>query len=144
MTSIVVAEGNPVYHSDGNCLIETASKTLIAGCNNSIIPVDGSVTSIGEFAFSYCPELTSVFIPDSMTSIDNSIFAGCNNLTSIVIPDSVTSINEYALTGCPALTSIFFEGTMEQWYTIVLPESTWDLYPPADEVVCSDGTLLLK
>ena len=29
LESIVVGENNPVYHSDGNCLIETASKTLM-------------------------------------------------------------------------------------------------------------------
>ena len=47
LTSIVVEEGNPVYHSDGNCLIKTASKTLVVGCKTSVIPDDGSVTSIG-------------------------------------------------------------------------------------------------
>ena len=38
LESITVEEGNSVYHSAGNCLIETASKTLIAGCKTSIIP----------------------------------------------------------------------------------------------------------
>ena len=56
LTSIVVEDGNPVYHSAGNCLIETATKTLIAGCKTSIIPDDGSVTSIGKEVFSrYSP-----------------------------------------------------------------------------------------
>ena len=31
LTSITVDEGNPVYHSDGNCLIETESKTFMKG-----------------------------------------------------------------------------------------------------------------
>ena len=51
LASITVAEGNSVYHSAANCLIDTASKTLIAGCKTSVIPADGSVTSIGEGAF---------------------------------------------------------------------------------------------
>ena len=51
LQEIIVAEGNPVYHSAGNCIIETESKTLIAGCKSSVIPNDGSVTSIGEGAF---------------------------------------------------------------------------------------------
>ena len=50
VTSITVANGNTVYHSDGDCLIETNSKTLILGCKNSIIPSDGSVTKIGKTA----------------------------------------------------------------------------------------------
>ena len=47
LTDITVSSGNIVYHSTNNCLIETESKTLILGCKNSIIPSNGSVTTIG-------------------------------------------------------------------------------------------------
>ena len=106
LTSITVAKGNTKYHSAGNCLIETESKTLIAGCKNSIIPTDGSVTSIGGGAFSWRTGLTSITIPDSVTSIGDSAFSGCAGLTSITIPDSVTSIGDSAFSGCTGLTSI--------------------------------------
>ena len=69
---ITVADGNTVYHSAGNCLIETESKTLVLGCKNSVIPTDGSVTSIGEYAFYGCTSFTSVTIPSSVTSIGGS------------------------------------------------------------------------
>ena len=81
LDSIVVEEGNSVYHSAGNCLIETESKTLIVGCSNSVIPADGSVTSIGEYAFSGCTLLTSITIPDSVTSIGQYAFDNCTALT---------------------------------------------------------------
>ena len=106
LTSITVAKGNTKYHSAGNCLIETESKTLIAGCKNSIIPTDGSVTSIGYVAFSYCTGLTSVTIPGSVTSIGYAAFSGCTGLTSVTIPNSVTSIGYGAFSGCTGLTSI--------------------------------------
>ena len=106
LESIIVDEGNAVYHSDGNCIIETESKTLIAGCKTSIIPSDGSVTSIGYEAFWNCISLTSVTIPDSVTSIGNDAFSGCTNLISITIPESVTSIGYEAFYGCSSLTSI--------------------------------------
>lgn len=106
LTSITVSAGNSVYHSADNCIIETATKTLIAaGCNTSIIPDDGSVTSIGVGAFAYCTRLTSIRIPDSVTSIGNCAFYNCSGLTSITIPDSVTSIGSYAFTYCIGLTS---------------------------------------
>lgn len=60
---VSVDEGNTKYHSQENCLIETADKKLILGSNNSIIPVDGSVTKIENGAFSGCSEITSMTIP---------------------------------------------------------------------------------
>ena len=84
LTSIVVENENEVYHSAGNCLIETASKTLVAGCKNSIIPSDGSVTSIGNNAFSSCRSLTEITIPSSVTSIGDGAFFACENLVRVV------------------------------------------------------------
>ena len=51
LENIDVEQGNLFYHSSGNCLIETASKTLIAGCKSSVIPTDNSVDKIGDYAF---------------------------------------------------------------------------------------------
>ena len=64
LESIIVDKENPVYHSQDNCLIETATKTLISGCNNSIIPADGSVTKIGSGAFERCRKMPSVVNED--------------------------------------------------------------------------------
>ena len=106
LTEIRVTEGNPVFHSDGNCLIETKTKTLVLGFKNSVIPNDGSVTSIGPLAFSTCSGLTSIDIPDSVTSIDLGAFSNCTGLTSIDIPDSVTNIGNSAFSDCSGLTSV--------------------------------------
>ena len=86
LTGIIVEQGNVVYHSAGNCIIETASKTLITGCKNSEIPNDGSVTSIGNYAFSGCSGLTNITIPDSVTYIGEWAFYNCSGLTSITVP----------------------------------------------------------
>ena len=94
LSKITVDSDNKKYYSDGNCLIEKETATLILGCKNSIIP-DG-VTSIGNYAFHDCSNLTRVTIPDSVTYIGSYAFLNCNNLTSITIPDSVTSIGDRA------------------------------------------------
>lgn len=64
------------------------------------------VTSIGEVAFEYCYELTSVTIPNTVKKIGGAAFRGCNNLKNITIPDSVTSIGEYAFSECYKLAKI--------------------------------------
>ncbi len=85
LTSITVDPANTAYQSKSNCLIETATKTLIAGCNNSTIPTDGSVTVIAPAAFAMCTELTSIAIPACVTSIGESAFSGCTGVTSITV-----------------------------------------------------------
>ena len=106
LTSIKVEAGNTKYDSRNNCnaIIETASKTLVAGCKTTTIP--SSVTSIGSAAFRGCTGLTSITIPSSVTSIGVTAFYGCTGLTSITIPNSVTSIGERAFYDCTGLTSI--------------------------------------
>ena len=106
LASIVVGENNPIYHSDGNCLIETATKTLLVGCDNSVIPDDGSVTEIAYGAFASCQNLKSITIPGSVTKINESAFSSCKSLTSITIPDSVTEIGKSAFSHCTSLTEI--------------------------------------
>ena len=135
LTSIVVAQENPVYHSDGNCLIETDSKKLILGCKNSVIPDDGSVTSIGDDAFYGCSGLSSVVIPrciteigsyafshtdlksvvlpDSITKIDFETFS-VSGLKEIVIPRGVTEIGWGAFDGC-RIETVYFCGTSDEW-----------------------------
>ncbi len=85
LTSIVVENGNTVYDSRENCnaIIETATNTLMQGCNTTVIP--NSVTSIGMYAFSGCTGLTSITIPNSVTRIGDRAFMSCNGLTSITV-----------------------------------------------------------
>ena len=114
IVKITVKEGNTVYHSDNNCLIETESRTLILGCQNSSIPNDGSVTSIGRYAFNGCIGLTSVEIPDCVTNIGYAAFRGCTGLTTLVIPNSVITIEDYAFAECSEISSLTMGNNVEK------------------------------
>ena len=93
LTSIVVDGDNAKYDSRGNCnaIIETATNTLLAGCQNTIIP--NSVTSIGERAFYGCSGLTNIEIPNSVTSIGEYAFYGCSGLKEVHVSDLVAWCN---------------------------------------------------
>ena len=91
LEKITVSENNPVFHSDGNCIIETATKTLLSGCNTSVIPTDGSVTAIGDWAFSGCKKLSSIVIPDCITSIGENPFVFCDNLSTVIFGEGTTT-----------------------------------------------------
>ena len=137
LTSIIVNERNTNYHSAGNCLIETATETLILGCKTSVIPTDGSVTSIGEYAFYKCTGLTSVTIPDSVTSIGRYAFMNCTGLTNITIPDSVTSIGDRAFYDTTWYNNqpdgLVYAGKVAYKYKGTMPNNT--------SIVLKEGTL---
>lgn len=92
----------------------------------SIVIKDG-VTSVGDYAFTFCRGITAVSVPESIKSIGVCAFANCVNmkeyeigkkvtsigamafdncdgLTKITVPNSVTSIGEYAFQSCSGLT----------------------------------------
>ena len=77
------------------------------GCTNlTSITIPDSVTTIGRYAFGNCTSLTNVTIPNHVTSIWDDAFYGCTSLTNITIPDSVTSIGFGLFENCTSLTSV--------------------------------------
>ncbi len=106
LNEIQVSDSNKTYDSRQNCnaIIHTATNSLIAGSNNTIIP--NSVTDIGNGAFSFCEGITGINIPESVAHIGDSAFTFCKGLTSITIPNTVTHIKDGTFSFCGGLTSI--------------------------------------
>lgn len=128
--------------SDGN--IVTPPYTSVFGVNiisnnyingQGIISFDGPITTIGNYAFYMCSNLTNITIPDSVTTIGDWAFYGCRNLTEFTgkfaedngrilvidgvltafapagitkynIPDNVTEIGYVVFGDCTRLTSV--------------------------------------
>ncbi len=115
---------NPLYYAHDLYLNDELVIDLI---------IPDSVTSISDYAFAYCDDLTSVIIGSSVTSIGESafsgcssltevnwnatectkagislspIFSGCSNLTTVNVGNNVTIIPSCAFYGCSSLTSI--------------------------------------
>ncbi len=142
LTAITVDMSNSVYSSASGVLFDKNQTTLLIypqGKSGSYI-VPSSVTSIGDYAFYNCTNLTSVTIPNSVTnlgwqafyhctsmnriSIGNSVasiqygaFYSCTGLTNVMIPESVSSIGDFAFNACFSLTSMYFQGNASPYFS---------------------------
>lgn len=113
LTEIVVDSGNQTFDSRNNCnaIIETATNTLIAGCQNSVIP-------------------------ENVTHIEHGAFEKCNNLTSITIPKSVVDIGNMAFGS--SLTNVTYQGTLSDWAKVNCPPGS---FASGVTITCTDGTV---
>lgn len=124
LKAINVDPANPDFSSVAGVLFNQNQTILIQAPEDltGSYTVPGSVTTIGSYAFAFCPKLTgitlgtnittidgyafdysalsSITLPDSLTNIQAEAFDECTNLSRVSIPDSVTSIGEEAFTFC--------------------------------------------
>ncbi len=160
LTEITVADGNPVFTGVGNCLIETATGTLVLGCKGSVIPEDGSVTTIGAYAFAYIRTLTGLSIPDSVTAIRENAFVGCvllademggafyvdnwlidcdESVSSLIVKTNIRGFSDDSLNGCSNLTHIYYNAYVQTWEDMVNLFDGWD---DSITIVCDDGQIV--
>ncbi len=75
------------------------------------VTIPSDVKTIGDQAFGYNENITSITIPDSVESIGEWAFNGCSGIKSITIPDSVTSIGSWAFSNI-SITSVTIPGSV--------------------------------
>ena len=96
-------------NDDGTCYVSG-----IGSCTDSDIvipefsPQGWRVTMIGNAAFEYNTDITSVYIPKSVSIIDENAFYACTNLKSLEYENDseLVSIAPYAFDGCISLSSV--------------------------------------
>ena len=146
LTSIKVKDGCSTYHTEGHCLIYTSSKTLVAGCNNSNIPSDGSVTSIGDNAFRNLTKLRNLTIPANIVSIGHYAFYNCDTLDGVYIPDGTTTIGNYSFAECDTLNIVELSKSVNSLnYTSFCGNITLDNFVinPNNTTYHSDGDCII-
>jgi len=73
-----------------------------------------TVSAIDYRAFSECPGLISVDLPPSIKTIGQSAFAYSQNISSIAIPDGVTHIGIDAFSNCSSLTDVTMGSSVKE------------------------------
>ena len=100
----------------GNCLIEVDTAT------SGEYEIKSGTKTIGEYALSYCDEITSLRLPDTMKNICDNAFYCCEKLESVLIPAGVVNIGTYAFFLCKGLKTVCYKGTKAQWDSIIIGE----------------------
>ena len=96
-----VKVSNPAPNTWGSYTKPTGSLSIPSTV--TILGTTYSVTSIENYAFYNCSNLTSVIIPNSVTTIGDNAFKNCSRLVSVTIGNSVTMIGESAFEYCDSL-----------------------------------------
>jgi hypothetical protein len=112
LKTITVDSRNCVYSSADGVLFDKDQTELLlcpAG-KTGVYRSPRSVTSIGEYAFAWCTDLSGVVLPEGVTNLGFGSFYACTSLSSITIPASVTRIDDWAFAQCYDLTAIHFLG----------------------------------
>lgn len=72
------------------------------------------VTSVGDDAFAFCTNLTSITIPSTVLTICESAFQGCSSVIKVTFTlNNLKRIEDAAFEGCSALTSITIPTSVE-------------------------------
>lgn len=114
--TVTVHADNPNFFSAGNCIISMPSGVVKSGCVSSVLPNDGRVLHINDYAFQDVP-ITSIVLPDSLLGIGVSAFRN-TDLTEIVIPAAVKNIKSGAFSACDQLTSIRVAKENATYYSV--------------------------
>ncbi|MCM1277065.1 MAG: leucine-rich repeat domain-containing protein, partial [Lachnospiraceae bacterium] len=122
--------GKKVTHIDGAAFRDVDNNTMdFIFCEKlKSVTIPSGVISIGMGAFANCTSLENITIPDTVKEIKVGAFWDCSSLKSITIPKSVTTLEIPSgglFSGCTSLTDVYFEGTKEQFETIML-NGSWD------------------
>ena len=105
---IVLASEDVTIVASGTC----GESLTWALFSDSVLTITGSdaMTNYSSFSrvpwYNYRQKIKEVKLPHGITTIGNYSFYGCSELTSIAIPNSVTNIRGYAFEGCTGLTAV--------------------------------------
>ena len=126
LQQIVADPENTWYYSRDGVLFKRESSatdlTLVRMPRNSpitdyTVPSDCYVTAIGEHAFYYCNDLTSVEIAAGVKEIRYEAFLHCANLKSIDMGPDVQELDDYAFYYCTALESLTLSPALDDVLT---------------------------
>ena len=108
LTDWTNASGSIVVPSSFNDLPITSIGDNAFAWNTQItsVTLPSTIREIGDLAFRECTSLVSINFPEGLTKIGNTAFGACRSLNPIILPSSLEIIELYAFSRCSSLESI--------------------------------------
>ena len=133
LKAINVEEENANYFSKDGVLFSGTTLKYCPGSDRQEYVIPDGITSISEFAFIDCGELTKIKMSNSVTSIGFAAFEGCSGLKKLELPTRVNGIQTRAFSGCSGLTEITFKGLAPDFGEDAFSGVTATVYYPGND-----------
>lgn len=115
LTEIKVDPENPYFsEKDGVVFSKDGTKLIVfpSGRSGDYQIPDGTV-SVGDYAFYYCVNVSSITIPGSVRSLGEGAFGNCSSLTKTVLNEGLEEIGEYAFQSSSGIRDIIIPASVK-------------------------------
>ena len=110
--SIVGGQSSRLLGVDANSPSSAEEDYIYSRCINAVY-IGNDMSTIKDYAFTNCYNLSVVTIPNSVITIGYNAFKDCASLYSIIIPSGITDILELTFSDCYSLSVISLPNTIE-------------------------------
>lgn len=115
LTEIKVDPENPYFsEKDGVVFSKDGTKLIVfpSGRSGDYQIPDGTV-SVGDYAFYYCVNVSSITVPGSVRSLGEGAFGNCSSLTKAVLKEGLEEIGEYAFQSSSGIRDIIIPASVK-------------------------------
>ena len=115
LTEIKVDPENPYFsEKDGVVFSKDGTKLIVfpSGRSGDYQIPDGTV-SVGDYAFYYCVNVSSITVPGSVRSLGEGTFGNCSSLTKAVLNEGLEEIGEYAFQSSSGIRDIIIPASVK-------------------------------
>ena len=115
LTEIKVDPENPYFsEKDGVVFSKDGTKLIMfpSGRSGDYQIPDGTV-SVGDYAFYYCVNVSSITVPGSVRSLGEGAFGNCSSLTKAVLNEGLEEIGEYAFQSSSGICDIIIPASVK-------------------------------
>lgn len=115
LTEIKVDPENPYFsEKDGVIFSKDGTKLIVfpSGRSGDYQIPDGTV-SVGDYAFYYCVNVSSITVPGSVRSLGEGAFGNCSSLTKAVLNEGLEEIGEYAFQSSSGIRDIIIPASVK-------------------------------